>query len=156
MVQHRTFDDMVDEIYYRVQHLEPWEKVRRPNRYPRLIYCFLVWAFRRLKYYKLRILFKSVSNTNTIYYTYEFLHCFKADSLIFGPESELFLIFCLGHFIPKHSETLNFHPLTGIKSTMTLVVSQPPPLFRFHEQWERDQSQKVGEWQKMIKVWSGV
>ena len=27
LVQHRTYEDMVDEIYYRVQHLEPWEKV---------------------------------------------------------------------------------------------------------------------------------
>lgn len=27
LVQHRSYDDMIDEIYYRVQHLEPWEKV---------------------------------------------------------------------------------------------------------------------------------
>ena len=27
LVQHRSWEDMVDEIYYRVQHLEPWEKV---------------------------------------------------------------------------------------------------------------------------------
>lgn len=27
--QHRSYDDMIDEIYYRVQHLEPWEKGSR-------------------------------------------------------------------------------------------------------------------------------
>ena len=27
LVQHRGWEEMVDEIYYRVQHLEPWEKV---------------------------------------------------------------------------------------------------------------------------------
>ena len=32
LVQHRTYEDMVDEIYYRVQHLEPWEKVSFQNR----------------------------------------------------------------------------------------------------------------------------
>jgi len=29
LVQHRSYDDMIDEIYYRVQHLEPWEKGSR-------------------------------------------------------------------------------------------------------------------------------
>lgn len=29
LVQHRSWEDMVDEIYYRVQHLEPWEKGSR-------------------------------------------------------------------------------------------------------------------------------
>ena len=28
LVQHRGWEDMVDEIYYRVQHLEAWEKVQ--------------------------------------------------------------------------------------------------------------------------------
>lgn len=27
LVQYRQFDEVVDEIYYRVTHLEPWEKV---------------------------------------------------------------------------------------------------------------------------------
>ena len=27
LVQYRQFEEVVDEIYYRVQHLEPWEKV---------------------------------------------------------------------------------------------------------------------------------
>ena len=27
LVQLKSYEDMMDEIYYRVQHLEPWEKV---------------------------------------------------------------------------------------------------------------------------------
>ena len=28
LVQFRQFDELVDEIYYRANHLEPWEKVK--------------------------------------------------------------------------------------------------------------------------------
>jgi len=27
----RSYEDMMDEIFYRVQHLEPWEKVTQPD-----------------------------------------------------------------------------------------------------------------------------
>ena len=37
LVKYRQFDEVVDEIYYRVTHLEPWEKVNILQEFPMVV-----------------------------------------------------------------------------------------------------------------------